>query len=156
MATLLIKKHFEAPLELAFEVLSDLEHAADNIQGIEKLELLTPDGVGVGTRFRETRKMFGKENSEEMEVTAFDPPHGYTVDCESCGCHYRAKYSLVSDIAGTHVRLEFDYRAVSILAKLFSPFSKLMMGPMCKMMEADLDDLKTIAEARARKQTEQV
>ena len=143
-----IKKHFEAPLEMVFELLSDLEHAEENIRGIEKLELLAPGPVGAGSRFRETRMMFGTASTEEMDVTAFDPPHGYTVECESCGAQCRADYHLVSDIAGTHVRLDFIVRPISLLAKLVSPFSRLMLRPMKKMMEADLDDLKAIAETR--------
>lgn len=151
-----IKKHFEAPLDLVFELLCDFEHAAENVRGIQQLQLLDSGPVGVGTRFRETRVMFGKSSSEEMEVTAFNRPHGYTVECESCGGHYKAEYRLVSDIAGTHVRLDFDVRPLSFLAKLFSPLSRLMLGPMKKVIEADLDDLKAIAEIRAREAIAQV
>ena len=149
MVNFTIKKHYEAPLEMVFELISDFEHAAENIRGIERLEVLTPGPVGAGTRFCETRIMFGKESNEEMGVTSFDPPHGYTVECESCGGHYRAEYKLVSDIAGTHVRLDFDVRPVSLLAKLCTPLAWLMQGPMKKMVAADLDDLKAIAEVRA-------
>ncbi|MCG8451395.1 MAG: SRPBCC family protein [Pirellulales bacterium] len=156
MARFTIKKHFEAPHELVFELASDLEHAADNIRSIERLEVLTPGAVGVGTRFRETRVMFGKRSTEEMEVTAFEPTHGYTVECESCGGYFRAEYKFVGDISGTHVQLDFDTWPVSFMAKLFYPLSILMLGPMKKMVEADLEDLKTIAENRAKRLAHQV
>jgi len=89
MANFTIKTHFESPLEVTFELISDFEHAAEHIHAIRQLEVLTPGPVGVGTRFRETHKMFGKESSEEMEVTTFNAPHGYTVECDSCGSHCR-------------------------------------------------------------------
>ena len=150
MSQFAIKKHFDAPLESVFELISDFRRAAENVRGIEKLELLTDGPIGVGTRFRETRIMFGKEATEEMEVTAFDPPRGYTVECESCGCLYHAEYYLVGDIAGTHVRLTVTTRPVTLAAKLMSPLALLMSGPMKKCMEADLDDLRAVAESRAQ------
>ena len=156
MANFTIKTHFESPLEVTFELISDFEHAAEHIRAIRQLEVLTPGPVGVGTRFRETRKMFGKESSEEMEVTAFDAPHGYTVECDSCGSHCRAEYQLVADIAGTHIRLDFDVRPVSFMAKLFTPLSWLMLGSMKKMAATDLEDLKAVAEVRSKELAEHV
>ena len=54
--------------ERVFALFTDLAHAPDNIRAIKKLELLTPGPMCMGTRFRETRVMFGKEATEEMEV----------------------------------------------------------------------------------------
>jgi carbon monoxide dehydrogenase subunit G len=148
MAQLEVKAHVDAPPEVVFEVLSDFAHAAENIRGIERLEILTDGPVGVGTRFRETRVMFGKESTEEMEITAFDPPHGYTVGADSCGCRYCAEYRLVADIAGTHVRLLISTQPITLTAKLMSPLSFLMSGSMKMLIAADLEDVKRIAEAK--------
>ena len=84
-----IKKHFEAPPERVFEVCTDLRNAARHINGIKKLEVLGDGPIGVGTRFRETRVMFKRECTEEMEIVSFDPPKGYAIGCESHGCRYR-------------------------------------------------------------------
>ena len=145
-----IGKHVEALREEVFAVASDFRNAAQNIRGIEELEVLTDGPIGVGTRFRETRLMFGKRSTEEMEITAFNPPEGYTVEAESCGAHYRAEYRFIPDIAGTHLRVTFDTRPVSRLAKLMSPLSLLLIGPMKKLIDADLEDVKAAAEAVAR------
>ncbi|MCA9230205.1 MAG: SRPBCC family protein [Planctomycetales bacterium] len=150
MARLTIKAHVDAAPEVVFAVASDFEHAAENFQGIEQFEILTEGPIGVGTRFRETRVMFGKQNTEELEITAFDEPRGYVVECDSCGAHYRSEYKFVADIAGTHVRLELDCRPVSLLARLMAPLSALMMGSVKKCLTADLEDLKQAAEARER------
>ena len=45
------------------------------MDGLVRLEKLTEAPYGVGTKWRETRKMFGREASELFEVTEFDPPH---------------------------------------------------------------------------------
>ncbi len=148
MAKFSLSTHIAAPPDVVFPLLSDLQHAAENISGIEQLEILTDGPMDVGTRFRETRTMFGKQATEEMLVTAFDEPHGYTVECDSCGAHYVAAYELIPDIWGTTVNLEVDCHATTLLAKAMTPLSLLMMGPMKKCMAADVDDIKRLAEAR--------
>ena len=150
MSKISISEHVTAPPEVVFEVASDFAHAASNIQGIDHLELLTDGPVGVGTRFRETRTMMGKSSTEEMEITVFDPPSSYVVETESCGCHYRCEYRFVGDIAGTNVRLDIDTQPQTVLARLMSPLSGLMLGPMKKLIATDLADLKQAAETRAR------
>ncbi|TWU20055.1 SRPBCC family protein [Bythopirellula polymerisocia] len=148
MAKFSISTHIAAPPEVVFPLLCDLEHTAENISGIDRLEVLTDGPIGVGTRFCETRTMFGKQATEEMEFTAFDEPHGYTVECNSCGAHYVATYELIPDIWGTTVKLDFDCQAMTLLAKAISPLSLFMMGPMKKCIAADLEDIKRVAEAQ--------
>jgi len=150
MARFTIGKHVEATREEVFAVASDFEHAAENIRGIERLEVLGDGTVGIGTRFRETRVMFGKESTEEMEITAFDPPQGYIVEAEMCGAHFRSEYRFISDIAGTHMRITVETHPVTMVAKLMSPLSLLMVGQMKKCIDADLEDIKRVAEAKAQ------
>ncbi len=151
MAKFTMSEHITAPPEVVFEVASDFHHAAENIQGIDRLDVLTDGPVGVGTRFRETRTMFGKEATEEMEITAFDAPHSYVVEGESCGGHYRFEYRFVGDISGTNVRLNVETRAISFFAKLMTPVASLLMvGPMKKCIAADMEDVKKVAESKSR------
>ena len=150
MARFTIGKHVEATRDEVFAVASDVRHAAENIRGIERMEVLTDGPIGVGTRFRETRVVFGKESTEEMEITAFKPPEGYTVEADTCGAHYRVEYRLIPDIAGTHLRVTVDARPVTLLAKLMSPLAILMTGSMKKCVDANLEDIKTAAEAVAQ------
>ena len=150
MARFTIGKHVEARREEVFAVASDFWNAAKTISGIECLEVLTDGPIGVGTRFRETRVVFGKKSTEEMEITAFSPPDGYTVETDLCGVHYRAEYRFISDIAGTHMRVTFDAQPVSFWAKLMSPLSMLTIGSMKKCVDADLEDVKRMAESVAQ------
>ncbi|MEQ8211106.1 MAG: SRPBCC family protein [Lacipirellulaceae bacterium] len=149
MSKLTITKHIDATPDIVFRLATDFENTANHIQGIEKVELLTHGPVQVGTRFRETRKMFGKEATEEMTVTEFVPPKRFTLETESCGCHYVCTHELIHDIAGTHFKLDIETHAVSLMAKVMSPLSKLMAGTMRKMIESDLEDLSKIAEQQA-------
>jgi carbon monoxide dehydrogenase subunit G len=147
MAQLSLKKHVTAPPEVVFEVFSNLEQAASRVRGIVSLDILTEGPVGVGTRFRETRVMFKKESTEELEIIAFDPPRSYTVAAKSCGAEFKSVFRFAPNDAGTDVYFDFETKPVSFGAKLMSPLTKLMMGPMKRVMEEDLDDLRDAAEA---------
>ncbi len=148
MSQFSLSTHIAAPPEIVFPLLSDIEHAAEQIAGIDHIELLTEGPVGIGTRFCETRTIFGKTTIEEMEITAFDDPHGYTVECDSCGAHYVVTYELVPDIWGTTVKVNFLCQPTTLFAMAMTPLSLLMMGPVKKSMEADLEDIKRLAEQR--------
>ena len=141
MAVVTVNRRVEAPPAQVFEAMSDVRSWADRISGIQRAEVVTEGEIGVGTRFRETRIMFKKECTEEMEFTAFDPPSGYTVECKSCGCHYKTDITLQPDGTGTLVEMSMNARPLTFMAKLCSPLSWLMIGGVKKCLNNDLADL---------------
>lgn len=149
MGRLTLNEQVAAPPDVVFAVASDLPRAAEHISGIERIEMLSPGPVGVGTRWKETRTMFGRSATEELEVAAFDPPHGYTIASESCGAAFECRFSFQPSDGGTLVTLDLEYRPVSMFAKLMSPLSGMMIGSAEKAMRQDLADLKQAAESRA-------
>ena len=148
MKPIQLSKHVAAPVPEVFEVYTDLSRAAARIEGIVSLELLTQGPVAKGTRFRETRAMFKKETTEEMEITEFDAPSAYTVRGESCGTEFATSFRFTPDGDGTRVDMEVRARAMTFMAKLLSPLGSLMAGSMKKMMDKDLEDLKRAVEAQ--------
>lgn len=142
-------EHVDAPVERVFAVASDIERAPEVISAITKMDMLTPGPVGVGTRFRETRIMFGKEATEVMEFTVFDPPRSYTLVADSHGCHYVSTFRFTPEAGGTRVDFEFTGDAHSFGAKVMSAvMGPLMKGTMRKMLAKDLRELKRSAEAK--------
>lgn len=150
MGSLTANQHVDAPVDVVFQEAIDLAHAAERFSAIDRVETLTPAPFGAGTRWRETRTMFGRPSTEELEVIEFDPPHSYTVACESCGCVYHSTLRFTPSGDGTEVSMEITHQAVSLLAKLMSPLSACMMGGMKKALQQDLTDLKKAAESHAR------
>lgn len=146
MARFTLTKEIAASPDRVFAVFSDLESAPDNLSGVNKLEVLTDGPVGKGTRFRETRTIFKREATEEMEITAFAPGKGYAVEAESCGAHYRTEFRFQPTAAGTRVEMDLDSRPITFMAKLMSPLAVIMTRPMKKLMDKDLEELKTVAE----------
>lgn len=136
-----------APRDRVFGVFSDIPKADAMLDAIEELEMLSDGPVGVGTRWRETRTLFGKQATEDMWVTVFDPPNTYEVDAESHGTHYRSIYRF-TDAPGeqTAVSLLFEGKAVSLLAKLMMPLGVLFKPSTEKAFRADLEQLKSVCE----------
>jgi polyketide cyclase/dehydrase/lipid transport protein len=148
--TVKVEHHVAAAPERTFAVFSDLEHAADRVAGIKSLELLTPGPIGKGTRFKETRVMFGKEASETMEITDFQPGSSYTTEAASCGCHYKSTLDFVPAANGTRVVFSMTSTPQTFMAKLMMPLMSMMMtGAMKKCMLADFKDLAGVAESGA-------
>ncbi len=147
MASFKLTSRVEAPIDAVFDLFSDIPRADEMIDAIVKIEMLTDGPVGVGTRWRETRMMFKREATEEMQVTAFDPGKSYTVGCASCGCEYESTWRFESEGGATLVEFEMGWRPVSFLAKVMSPLGRLMAPMMKKCFMKDFAALKALAES---------
>ena len=139
-----------APQQRVFELFTDLRSAAGRIKAIDKMEVLTDGPIGKGTRFTETRSMFGRAQTETMEITEWKPPHSYTVSAYTCGTRYNTTFSFEAEGSGgraTIIDVTFTAIAMTTLAKLMSFMLKMMTAVCRKMIEKDLADLKAAAEA---------
>lgn len=140
-----------APAERVFAALADPEQVKQWMPDFVRFEMLTQGPMGKGSSFRSTRKMFGREATEQFDVTEFDPPRvlSYYVDgakgSSKCGWFKfrqtvipqgdRSLLSLSGEIGGTSGCMAF--------------LGKMMMGPMKKAMRKDLEALKAFCERGA-------
>lgn len=69
-----LQETVNAPREKVFELSNDLERAGEWMPNLVRIEPLPGSPRGRGARWRETRRMFGRESTEEFEVTTFEPP----------------------------------------------------------------------------------
>jgi hypothetical protein len=135
-----------------WETLTDLVGMPHVLSGVTHVEVLTAGAFGVGTRWRETRRMFGKEATEEMWVTASEPPERYVVEAESHGTHYISEWQLRADgPSATRVRMTFTGVAsggvTGLLAKILGGVGARAVS---KAVAKDLDDVAVSVEGRAR------
>lgn len=149
MQSVTVRQPCSAPVDLVWRIAIDLEHASDAIPGIMRTELLTDGPFGVGTRWRETRKMYGKEASEEMTITAVEPGRSYTAEAESNGMHYTTTWQFLPSDGGTEIVMTFGGEATNMLMTVLSKLTGWMSGSVGKMMQRDMADLAATAEARA-------
>jgi carbon monoxide dehydrogenase subunit G len=141
MAAIELEHVVEAPAADLFRRASDFEHAAEHVSAIVRMEMLTPGRVRVGTRFRETRVMFGKEASEVMEVLELEPPKRYVLGAESHGCRYRTELRFTPEGDATRVRVRFEAEPLTFVAKVLSVLMRPMMKACAKAFRKDLDDI---------------
>lgn len=133
-----------------WEILTDLDGSPRRLSAIEAVERLDGGGpLTVGTRWKETRRMFGQSATEEMEIVAMDAPRSYTVGAESGGAVYRTVMA-VDPIGEGRSRLSMSFdatptgRVAAIASKVMSP---LMSRSMRKALARDLADIKAAAES---------
>ena len=143
------EESIDAPQALVFEVFTDLQQAPDNLDSIQSIEVIGGGPVGKGTRFRETRVMFRKETTEEMEIAEFDPPRMYMVRGYSCGTEFETTYRFQGSQRQTQLKMTMTSTPKTLFAKVVGPIMGAMMkGAMCKAMDADHAQLKAICESR--------
>lgn len=135
--------------EAVWAVLTDLEGASDTLRGVTRVEIVEGDGYAVGTRWRETRKLFGKEETQEMYVTAVEPPRRTTVEADS-GAHYTTEFVLEPVDGGTDLRVTFGahHPDPNLLLRLtFAVFGQVGIRVTTRMLTQDLADIARRAEA---------
>lgn len=138
----------KAPKESVWNAVTDIEHAADRIRAIEKVEVLArpQDGL-VGWKWRETRTMFGKTATEVMWITAATAPDAYETRAESHGSIYRSRIALEEHGGGTRLTMEFAGEPVSLGARIMWRLTGFMFkGSMRKALQQDLRDIKESVE----------
>jgi uncharacterized protein YndB with AHSA1/START domain len=138
-----VARHFPADPDRVFEALTDLDGASAWMPGLVKIEPADAARMTVGTRWRETRRMFGHEATEEFEVTTVDAPRrlGLRVDGtkgSSKRGEYLFDYSLKPSDGGTEVVLNAQIRGLSGIAAFVG---RLFVGPFKKAVTRDLDAL---------------
>lgn len=140
-----------APKEKVWAVITDIENASKTIQGIEKVEILNKPEKGViGLKWKETRKMFGKEATEVMWITDAKANQFYQTRAESHGSIYKSKLAIEEKGAESILTMSFEGEAQSIGAKIMSGLMGWMMkGSMKKLLYKDLEDIKAKVEAEA-------
>lgn len=147
MASFTIIETIDAEPNVVFDALTDLEKLPERIEGITGIELLTEGRVGVGSQFKETRVMFGKEASETMTVSELERPTRLVFTADSHGCAYVTTHSLRTENDKTVVELTFEGKPHKPIAKLLAFMMKPMMKSCEKASAQDLADLKQSLEA---------
>ena len=150
MKAITVSRDVNAPANVVWGILTDVEGSVDKISAIEKVEVLSDDTTfGVGYAWRETRTMFGRTATEEMEVVEVTAGESYAVIADPDGSNYRSVMAVgaTGDDTST-VSMTFGANPKGTLAKLFiATIGRLFVGSTKKAIAADLDDIAAAAEA---------
>jgi uncharacterized protein YndB with AHSA1/START domain len=148
MTTVTVATTVAAPVERVFEAFTDLEHSAERVSNIQKIEMLTAGGFELGARWRETREVLGQSDSAEMTVTAFERNRTYTITHNKAGTRIDTVFTFEPFENGTKVRIEFALESHGLPPGLLAPLGWAIAGTVRDVISRDLEDLKQSMEKR--------
>ncbi|MEO3976364.1 SRPBCC family protein [Streptomyces sp. CAU 1734] len=148
--SVVVERRIAAPADRVWRALTDLERAPAVLSGVDSVEVLSDGPFGVGTRWRETRRMMGRAATEEIQVTAAEPPLRYVAEADSRGAHYISEFVLTetgpstTDVRMTFSALPPEGLVPGLLARLFGGLGARMVA---RTIAADLADVAAAVEA---------
>jgi carbon monoxide dehydrogenase subunit G len=146
-----VEREVAASAERVWGIIVDLDRSPMVLSGIDRIERLDRgSGFEVGTRWRETRTMFGRQATEDMEVTGIDPGRSYTVSAGGGGGTDYLSTLAVEPIGDARCRLSMAFAATpsGLPGKLAAvTVGRLFQKATRRMLQRDLDDIASHAEA---------
>ena len=136
-----VSEWIAAPRERVFEFISDSNNAPRISPSIKGIVKLTEGPVTVGTRYRETRLMHGKEEHAELEVKEYAAPSLYTMQNVTEGGD-RLPIFVAAEKDGTRIDLSCELKAAG-MKKLMLP---LIAGSFEERRWEHLQRLKKVLE----------
>ncbi len=142
-----ITRTINAPVEAVFEAVANISKFTEAVPQIMRVDFLTESRGGVGTRFRETRKMRGREASTVLEVTEYVKNKRVRLVSDAGGTVWDSLFTVapVGDGESTRLDLVMEARPYRLMARVFVP---LMRGVVAKAVAEDMDAVKGWVEGR--------
>lgn len=134
----------EAPAETVWSIISDVERLPDREEAVEKIEFLTDQRTGPGTRFRETRSMGSRSVDTELEITESVPNESIRFVSDTGGTVWDTVYRCHPEGSSTHLEIDMDARPQKLRARLML---FLIMPMVRKGMTKHLESLKAYCES---------
>lgn len=146
MSKITITETINAPVELVFKTVADIRNFSKAVPDIVDVEFLTDKKSGVGTRFKETRMMNGREAVEELEVTEYAENDHIRLVADSHGTVWDSLFTVQESGEQTALTLVMKARAYKFLPKLMNP---LMTYFIKKAIANDMSAVKAYCEKPA-------
>ncbi|MGI9628151.1 MAG: SRPBCC family protein [Longimicrobiales bacterium] len=144
MSRVTVNTHINAPVDKVFDTIAHIENFAKAVPHIVSTEFLSDTRSGVGTRFRETRRMGKREVSNDLEVTEYVENDHVRIVTDSHGAVWDTLFSVKEKGGGTELAMVMDGRPYKFLQRLLVP----LMNPMVKKaVVADMNAVKGYCES---------
>lgn len=146
MAMLTVSRDVDAPAATVWAIITDLAGAPERLSSVIAVDVLEGPEFRVGTRWRETRTMFGRTATEEMTVSAVEPGRSYTTEADSHNAHYTSAMSVTPTGAGCRLTMTFEGQPHGFAARVMAvTLGWLLAGQTRKAMARDLDEIAAAA-----------
>lgn len=143
MAQFAANRTIDAPADRVFETVAHIENFQRAVPHITNVEFLTESHTGIGTRFRETRLMRGREVTTELEVTEYEPNQRVRLVSDAGGTVWDTMFTVRDNDGESVVSLLMDARPHKLTARVMNRVISRMIR---KGIEGDLDGVKAYCE----------
>ena len=143
MTRIIVKRTIHAPATHIFQAVSDIGNLPRTNPDIARVEFLSDTHTGVGTCFRETRVMKGREHVTDLEITEYDPAGRVRMVADSHGTVWDSLFTVEDAGERAELTLQMDCNAHRLLPRLLNPLFK---GMIRKGLEKHLDAVKAYCE----------
>ena len=145
MKSIQTSRLIEAPLNRVFQTISDARNFCKAIPHITKVEFISEQEVGVGTRFRETRIMNGRTESVELEVTEYVENDRIRLVSDAGGTIWDTVFTVAETSEGVDMKMNMDVTPHTFLARIMNVLIQRMV---VKGVESDMDSVKQFCESK--------
>lgn len=140
-----VTRRIEAPVSNVFHTVAHIQNFSKAIPHIERTEILSEVQSGVGTRFREARRMGKRLAVTELEVVEYEPDDHVRIVSDTAGTIWDTVFHVRARGDHTELRMVMDARPHKLLPRLINP---LIRGMIQKAIEKDMDAVKAYCEAQ--------
>ncbi len=143
MTSMTVTRQIEAPIDVVFRTVADINRFAQVVPQIVRIEFLSDVRSGIGTRFRETRLMNGQEVSTELAVTEYVENNQVRIVSDAGGTIWDTVFTVASAEGSTELAMVMEARPYKLRARITTP---LIAGAVRRAIEQDMDAVQAFCE----------
>lgn len=147
MKPIVVTKKIAAPIDSVFRTVAEINRFSKAIPHIVRVEFISEEKSGLGTQFRETRSMRGREFSTVLEITEFAENEHVRIVSDSHGTVWDTLFTVEPEDAHTILKMEMTATPKKLAAKAST---RLMRPMVAKAVAADMESVKTYCEELAQ------
>lgn len=145
MKRLYASREIAASPDFVFRTVSDVRNFQNAVSHIIHVEFLSDQHCGVGTRFRETRLVNGREQTVEIEVAELVDNKRVRMISDAGGTIWDSLFTVSVNSPTITLGMTMEIQPYKMVAKLITP---LISGLVLKGVEADMDAVKVYCESK--------
>ncbi len=137
------KQEFKGSIEKTWRTLIDLDRYPSRVKSYEAIEWLTWEKSGVDAKWKQTRRVYGKNHKQTIEVVARREPTSLAMTATEAGATYLTCYGLgeSKDAETTDVSASFEIQPNNLFSTVFVKLiGKKLLGSTRETLQNDLSD----------------
>jgi carbon monoxide dehydrogenase subunit G len=115
------KTTIDCPINEVFDFISDLRNGPKMNEDILSVEKLSEGPIGVGSKFKETKVIRGRNAEAMIEVVQFEANKAFSAQSEVNGLKVTYHYQLSEGNNGTIVKFQCEVKTSGLIMTLTKP-----------------------------------